>query len=441
MKTTIIPAALSGTIDAIPSKSHAHRLLICSALASGKTELECSSSSNDIDATIRCLQALGMTITKSKYGFTVNNPEKGKAYVESLKNVKNDISTLLCGESGSTYRFLFPVVCAVSTAEQNSVSDGNAHKFSFSLEGRLPERPMGPLFSVLEEHGIKISGEGTSIVSVSGKLTGGTFTVPGNISSQFITGLLLALPLLEEDSIIEMTGKIESRAYIDITLDAIRTFGIKVIEEDNRFMIPGGQSYVSPKEMKVEGDWSNAAFWLCASALSGRSITCNGLNPDSIQGDKKICDVLEAFGGHIDVKGDSITYKPQRLNGITVDASQIPDLVPAIAAVAAGAHGTTQIINAERLRIKESDRLKAIENVLTILGADVQETADGLIIKGEKILRGGNVDSWNDHRIAMMASIISILSDYPVKIENSQAINKSYPGFFKDFTHLGGKTL
>lgn len=428
MKTVrIIPSPLGGVINSIPSKSHAHRLLICAGLANERTEIHCSSSSEDIDATAGCLKAIGSEVIKTETGFIVEPGGVSPSF------------QLDCGESGSTYRFLFPVVCAMMSRIKEKSSQGRDNSYEFILHGRLPERPMDSLFDVLEAKGIRISGKGTDKVSVSGTLAPGRFTIPGNISSQFISGLIFALPLLNDESVIEITGGIESKNYVDITIAAVREFGIKLYEEKNQIRIPGNQKYISPGELSVEGDWSNAAFWLCASALSGRPITCKGLNINSLQGDKKILNILENFGVSIKTGENDITVIPGQLHGVTIDASQVPDLVPAIAAVAACAEGTSKIVNAERLRIKESDRLKSITATLSALGADISETADGLVINGRKKLSGGKVDSWGDHRIAMMAAIASAVCEKPVTIENAQAVKKSYPAFFDDFKILGGK--
>lgn len=418
MQTVISPSSPSGRIAAIPSKSHVHRLLICAALSEKRSLIHCSGTSEDIDATADCLSSLCADIKREESVF----------YVDGRKTdnpAGSEYKTLRCRESGSTYRFLFPVVCALGA------------NCSFILEGRLSQRPMEALFKVLEGKGISIEGKGSDEVKVSGSLRSGTFTIPGDISSQFISGLIFALPLLDGDSIIEITGSVESRKYIDITLDAVRAFGIKVYEEDRLMRIPGNQSYISPGELVAEGDWSNAAFWLCCGALSRKEISLTGLNPDSLQGDKEICNILEKFGAGIRASENEFTVIPGKLKGAEIDASQVPDLVPAIAAVAAGAGGRTLIKNAARLRLKESDRLKSVSEVLSNLGADIKETEDGLIISGSEIISGGSVDSWGDHRIVMMAAITSAICSSDVIINNSSAVNKSYPKFFEDFKLLG----
>ena len=386
MKVTIQPAPLKGEIKAIPSKSHAHRLLICRALAGEPIHLGWEKISEDIQATVRCLETL----------LTPSAEER----------------ILRVGESGSTYRFLFPIACALG------------FKCRFVLEGGLPARPMEPLFSVLKAHGAAIAGAGSEEVRLSGQLTGGDFSLPGNISSQYISGMMFALPLLPRDSILQIEGPLESKGYLDMTLSALREFGIHIIIEENRFLIPGNQKYRMREEAIPEGDWSNAAFWLCSAALTGETLICSGLNPHSMQGDKAVCEILKTI---------------RKNETSVIDVSQVPDLVPALSAVAAATPGETRIINAGRLRIKESDRLRSVTAVLHSLGADISETADGLIIRGRKPLTGGTTDSWGDHRIVMMAAILSSVCTSPVTIENAQSVNKSYPSFFTDFESLGGQ--
>lgn len=415
MTVTVAPAVLGGCVDAIPSKSFAHRLLICAALSERETQIACHGDSSDIDATRRCLNALGSDITF----------EDGTLSVAPLAERKPS-SVLDCGESGSTYRFLVPVVAALGRDTE------------FILHGRLSARPMSPLWDALEQHGVSVAGHGSERVRISGQLHGGTFTIPGNISSQFISGLILALPLLAEDSTIQISGKLESESYLKITLAAVNAFGIRTSFLGNTITIPGGQRYVSPQHIAVEGDWSNAAVWLCAAAACGTTITCNGLNPASVQGDRAVCDLLTAFGADLTVTENSVTVRPAYLSGTEIDASDIPDLVPVLAVLACAACGTTTIYNAGRLRLKESDRLLTVSGTLRRLGANISETEDGLCITGHR-LSGGRVDSCNDHRIVMMAAIASILADGDITITNAEAIEKSYPGFFTDFSRLGGR--
>ena len=417
MDITIRPAKLGGSLSAIPSKSHVHRLLICAALSNEETRVLCPASSRDIDATVRCLEALGARITYDGGSFSVlpGGPPSGEGVLD-------------CGESGSTYRFLFPVAGVLGI------------EAVFRLHGRLPLRPMDALFETLESRGIAITGKGSASVRSKGRLQSGVFTIPGDISSQFISGLLFALPLLEGDSEIRITGKVESGKYIDITLEALKDFGIRADRIENRIFVPGGQRYHSPGQVRGEGDWSNAAFWLCGAMTSGKPVTITGLSPDSPQGDKAICSILRQMGAEIQWEKDALTITPGELHGVDVDVTDIPDLVPALAAAACAAEGITKILGAGRLRIKESDRLESVTRVLRTLGANITEGEDFLIIKGGRPLAGGCVDSWGDHRIAMMAAITAPLCTGSVKITGAEAVNKSYPGFFEDLQVLSQET-
>ena len=392
MIQAIKPSNLTGTVKAIPSKSMAHRLLICAALADSSTEVECQGTSKDIEATRACLAAM-------KSG-----------------------EPLPCGESGSTLRFLLPVVAALGLEAE------------FHMEGRLPQRPLAPLDQQLADHGAVLTRPEPQILNCSGKLIPGDYTLPGDVSSQYISGLLFALPLLDAPSTLTVTGKIESAPYIKITLDALRQFGIHVMIKGNQYSIPAC-GYRSPGKAVVEGDWSNAAFWLCAGAV-GAPMTVTGLNPDSLQGDKAILELLAAFGAKIHRSGDAFTVSPAPLRAVEIDAAAIPDLVPILSVVAAAAEGTTRIYNAQRLRLKESDRIETVRKLLQSLGGQVEETADGLLIHGGKSLAGGTVDSCNDHRIAMAAAVASILCTGEVTVLQAEAVEKSYPNFWKDFCQL-----
>ena len=416
MKVNIMPSSISGSIRAIPSKSFAHRQLICSALSNQKTEIECSRISEDIKATIRCLSSLGASI---KY-------ENGIIHVTPIVS-PNPKAILDCGESGSTYRFLVPVIAALGI------------KASFLLRGRLSKRPMEPLWEVLEKHGVTISGKGEEKVSLSGKLSGGIFKIQGDVSSQFISGLLMALPLLEENSVIEVIGTLESASYIDITIDVLKSFGISTEKRETSIRLFGKGKYTTPGNLVTEGDWSNSAFWLCGAAVGGRSLTCSGLDISSSQGDREIVTVLRNMGADIECKDNSVSIKAASLRSVTIDAGNIPDLVPAIALTACAADGETEILNAGRLRIKESDRLFTVANTLRKLGADIEEREASLLIRGGKLLKGGCVESHGDHRIVMMAALATLMSENSITIEGADAVNKSYPGFFDDFAYLGAE--
>ena len=395
MNQNISPSPLRGSIPAIPSKSAAHRLLICAALADSPTEVICHGTSKDIEATRACLAAM----------------ETG--------------GILPCGESGSTLRFLLPVAEALGLEAE------------FLMEGRLPQRPLAPLDAQLTGHGARLSRPAPDRLRVSGRLTPGDYTLPGNVSSQYISGLLFALPLLDAPSTLTVTGTVESAPYIAMTLDALGQFGVDVAVHNQVYAIPA-RGYRSPGKALVEGDWSNAAFWLCAGALAGPVIV-TGLKPDSLQGDKAVLDILAQFGAKTEQNGEHFTVFPGALQALDIDAAAIPDLVPVLSVVAAAAPGVTRIYNAGRLRLKESDRIRTVCAMLQNLGADAEETADGLLIRGGKPLTGGTVDSANDHRIAMAAAVASVLCQGDVTVTGAEAVNKSYPGFWEDFEKLQKK--
>ena len=412
-----------GTVRAIASKSEAHRLLICAALAGSETFVACPERSEDIDATARCLESLGAVVRYEPEGFFVA-PVNRSAERQGV--------ILDCGESGATLRFLLPVCGALGL------------RASLHMSGRLPSRPLSALYDEMTSHGCTLSEQGYSPLDCEGQLKSGEYTLPGNISSQFISGLLFALPLLEGESRIRVTGVLESRPYVDMTLDALRLFGVTVLEEEGQvFRIPGRQTGRSPKNVRVEGDWSNAAFWLSAGAIGQSGVTCTGLNLNSRQGDRAIVELLARYGARVtygEGENGAVTVSPGTLRGIDIDAGDTPDLVPVLAAVASGAEGKTTIRNAGRLRIKESDRLKTVAASLSGLGADVKETEDGLIIIGKKVLTGGETQSFGDHRIAMTAAILSAACTEPVVIRGAEAVRKSYPSFFDDFNAaLGGE--
>ena len=412
MRVILQPGAVSGTVQAIPSKSVAHRLLICAALADKPTHVFCENESQDIAATVRCLQSLGASIW-----------HEGGAYrvIPIHRERVPQPCTLDCGESGSTLRFLVPVVCALGVTT------------TFKMAGRLAQRPMEPLATQLREHGCTITHKPeTQEMEVSGQLLSGTFTIPGNVSSQFITGLLFALPLLAEESTLRVEGELESKGYVDMTLSALQTFGLTPPQADGSWKVSPGV-FQSPGTLRVEGDWSNAAPWLCMGVLGGDGITVDGMDPNSLQGDKAVCEVLARMGGTI----SGTTAQPGTLSPVTIDARNIPDLVPVLAAAAAAIPGETRVVGAARLRLKESDRLATTAQTLNALGGEVEETEDGLIIRGKSRLVGGTVDAQGDHRIAMLAAVASVVCDSPVTITGAEAIRKSYPAFWEDLRALG----
>lgn len=395
MRVTVHPGRLSGVVQAPPSKSHAHRLLICAAMADGETVLEGTGTSRDIEATARCLTALGAQIA----------PEGNALRVRPMRAARRG-AALDCGESGSTLRFLLPLAALL---------DCDA---TLTGQGRLPQRPNEPLLKAMQAHGARFAGQGLPL-TVSGGLRGGEYHLPGDVSSQYFTGLLLALPLLKEDSALIADTPLESTPYIDLTLDAMRAFGVTAQKRENGFFIPGGQRYVSPGNLRVEGDWSGAAFWLAANAL-GSDVRVEGLNPASAQGDRAA----------------QTLFRPENLD--CVDVRNVPDLMPVLAAVMAAVPGEHCITGAARLRIKESDRLQAMAKVLRALGGDVEELPDGLRITGHAP-EGGEVDGFGDHRVVMSAAVLATACENPVTIVGAEAADKSYPGFFADFAALGGK--
>ncbi len=419
-------ASFSGSVSAIASKSVMHRLLIAACLSDSESEVICSTNSKDIEATINCLTGMGAKIVKEGISYHITPIKK----VTSLARID-------CGESGSTLRFILPLIAILGRGAE------------ITMHGRLPDRPLSPLYEEMQRHGAVLSLQGTNPFLVKGQMAGGIYEIAGNVSSQYITGLLFSLPLSDTASEIRIIGKLESRPYVNITLQVLRTYGIEIIEEDYSeddrvtvcFKIKGSQTYKAVKKITVEGDWSNAAFFLSLGAITENGITTRNLNLDSLQGDMKITTLLRDFGADLIYSSNEnglkdITVTGAKLKGIDIDASDIPDLVPILAAVAAVSEGTTRISNIERLRIKESDRVLSVIDTLTKLGADIREEDRMIIIEGKTSLKGGTIDSVNDHRIAMMAGIMSARCEGPVTIIQPAAVNKSYPYFFEDLAGL-----
>lgn len=417
MDIKITPSPLRGTLRAVASKSDAHRCLICAALCDSPTEVVIRELNRDIEATMSCLSALGAGFSRMKEGVWRVTP-----IVQRPAHAVLD-----CCESGSTLRFLLPVAAVLCQATRVEGA------------GRLPQRPLSPLREELGAHGCAFDTTQLPFI-MNGTLTAGCFTLPGNISSQYITGLLFALPLLAGDSDILLTSPLESAGYVSMTLRTLARFNIDIttLPNGSGYHIKGGQRYCSPGRIAAEGDWSNAAFWLAAGAMRS-PVTVTALDTDTAQGDSKIVPLLQRFGARAETNGSHATVSPHILSGVTIDAAEIPDLVPVLSVMACAAVGTTKIINAARLRIKESDRLQTIAESLNALGGKVSELPDGLIIEGTGRLRGGVVNSFNDHRIAMALSIASTICTGDVIIRDAAAVEKSYPKFFEDFKRLGGK--
>ncbi|WP_195268205.1 3-phosphoshikimate 1-carboxyvinyltransferase [Eubacterium sp. 1001713B170207_170306_E7] len=422
-KVEITPKKLGGVIEIPPSKSVSHRAVMCAALSQGTSVITNILLSEDITATCKAMETLGAEI---KY----QENESGR-YTLTITGVScpdTEGKTIDCGESGSTLRFIIPLLAL------------KARKSRVIGRGRLVCRPMQPYYDIFEEQGItyrKETGGQELPLCFTGNLKPGTYRLNGSISSQFITGLLFALPLLNGDSVIEITTPLESRPYIDITLDVMEKFGIAVANEDYRlFRIAGNQQYKA-QDYRVEGDFSQGAFWLVGGIL-GDKIDCEDLQPASSQGDKAIVEIIQSMGGSVSQTGTGYAAEPGRTHGAVVDVSQCPDLVPVLTVLAALSQGTTEIVGAARLRFKESDRLAAMNEVLTTLGARITEHPEGMTIEGVGHFTGGVVDSHNDHRIAMAAAIASFACQDKLTITGAESVRKSYPDFWKDFRKMGG---
>ena len=399
MNVTITPTKLHGPVTPPPSKSQAHRLIIAAALAGGESVLQNVAQSQDILATIRCMEALGACFAWNGSTLTVHGLSMNRSF--------DQLPHLDCGESGSTLRFLIPIALAVA--------GGGV----FTGQGRLMERPQKPYFDLFDAKGISYTLE-DGVLTVQGHLPAGDYPLPGNVSSQFVTGLFYALPLVEGTSTITLTSPLESEGYVDMTRDALTAAGIHL----DGYTIPGGQHY-SPIRGSVEADWSQAGFFYAALGL-GNQLDIQGLNPYSKQGDQRMVGFYETLTG------------PE--TDITLDVSQCPDLVPPLAALCAGMAGKTcHIVGAARLRIKESDRLATTSQVLTALGANVEELAEGLTIVGKAQFDGGvTVPCHNDHRIAMMAAVAATRCIRPITLTGAQCVAKSFPDFWEVYTQLGG---
>lgn len=402
MNIEITPNTLSGEIRIPPSKSFSHRALICAALSKGESQITDLLGCEDIDATCEALTALGAEI----------RTEDGITYVKGIRNPPK-YAEINCRESGSTLRFLIPVAAALGV------------EAVFTGCGKLPTRPITPYIEEFKKHGVEFISEEMPY-HIKGKLTSGAFSMPGDISSQFITGLLFALPLIDGSSTIVMTSPLQSKPYADITIQCMKDHGIETLEFNGNYTVKGIQEYKA-SDYNVEGDCSQAAFFAVANQI-GSDLTLLGINPNSVQGDRAIFDIIEKM-----IKiGDNYS-------GFDIDASDIPDLVPILTVLAAFADGTSYIRGCKRLRIKESDRLESISTVLNSLGANVTIVNDELEIVGVKELSGGVCSSFNDHRIAMSLAIASQRCTDKLTITDAECVAKSYPTFFEDFRSIGGE--
>ena len=427
----IIPRSLHGSVLVPSSKSMGHRMCICAGLSGNSCVVDNIAVSKDIEATNRCLTGLGVGVAevpslyKSRIAFQYDWD----------RQFPSGSVTADCGESGSTLRFFIPIgaLCNVP--------------FTFAGHGKLVSRPLQPYYDIFDKQELRYrtAEKGQLPLTVAGRLKPDEYILPGDVSSQFISGLLFALPLLEGSSTLQILPPLESASYIELTLDSLRLFGINIERKDLlHYEIPGGQTYRAPSgRIRVEGDWSQAAFWLVAGAIGSRDgLCCKGLSEDSLQGDKAVLQILRKMGANIVIHEDAFTVVPSRLHGCEIDAADCPDLVPVLSVAAAVAEGTTHIINAGRLRIKECDRLAAMHSELVRLGADITEEPEGLLIKGNPEGLAGNavVDAWNDHRIAMSMAVAALACKEPLILTGCESVSKSYPEFWNDYAAVGGKT-
>lgn len=413
----------SGTITIPPSKSISHRALLAAGLSRDTCHIMSALDADDIEATLDCLLSLGV---ESQVAKSTTRNLALDVDVQGIGANWQDKSVVKSRESGSTLRFMIPIAM---------VSEGER---IFEGEGRLVERPITPYIEMFDKTGVDYTYNGRLPLKVNGVLKSGTYTVPGNISSQFITGLLMALPVLDGDSHVIIEGELESASYVELTLDVLDAFGIDVKRSENGYFVKGGQSYKGCT-YEVEGDFSQAAFFIAAGLLGDEPLRLKGLSANSKQGDRAMINIVKSMGGVIDWEEDDLVVHPSDLHGTTVDLKDCPDLGPIVSVLGALAQGRTRVINAQRLRIKESDRLAAMTSELKKLGAHIEETPDGMIIDGVKSLMAGQTESWNDHRIVMALTVAGIKTFGSIRIAGADAVKKSYPGFFEDVKKLGGR--
>ena len=403
MDIKIYPSKLIGILNAPSSKAYSQRMIIAAALANGVSEITNITVSKDISVSAGAMEALGANVLADEGTFTIRGIKAPPAKAE-----------IDCCESGATLRFVIPIAAALGTES------------TFMGQGKLPQRPITPYFREFPAKGITFEPQGGLPLHMTGKLTAGEYKMEGDISSQFITGLLYALPLCNGDSVVKLTSPLQSKPYVDMTISALKKFGIEITETSENglpaYIVKGNQKY-SPCDVRVEGDYSQAAFFYVANAL-GSEIEIRNLDPDSAQGDKEIVNIIRNCGSEL---------KP-----FTADVGDIPDLVPILTVLGCLTKGTSRIVNAARLKIKESDRLVDVANALNAIGGKVTAGDDHLEIQPVEKFTGGEVDSCNDHRIVMAAAIAALSSDSPVIIKGAEAVNKSYPRFFEDYKSLGG---
>lgn len=424
-KVLIAPTKFNGKIHIPSSKSMGHREIICAGLAQGTSVIDNISMSKDIEATCRCLQALGVQIENvpSRFAGRTALRVTGSGKLAAAESGAD------CGESGSTLRFIIPLAALLG------------QPFTLTGHGRLVSRPLQAYYDIFDSQQLGYSTENGQLpLTVNGRLQLGHYQLPGDVSSQYVSGLLFALPLLEGDSVLEITSPLESASYVNLTLSCLAKYGIKIENEGHRlYKIPGRQKY-QPQNSNVEGDWSQAAFWLVAGAL-GKQVSSTGLTADSLQGDRAVLNIMQRMGAKLTQEQDAVTAEQSTTAGCVIDAADCPDIIPVLTVLAAVSAGTTKIINAARLRIKECDRLAAMTSELNKLGAKITELPDGLVIEGcEQGLRGGaQVDAWNDHRIAMSLAVAAAACNEPFTLTGAASVAKSYPEFWQDYLQAGGK--
>lgn len=398
------------------SKSYIHRYLLSALLAEGESVIENVTFSNDIRATLSCIEALGAGVEVSEDLKTI----KVRGGVKDAGKV-----SLYCNESASTLRFIIPV----------------ATLFSEDIEYRgaqsLFKRPLDPYFKLFDESGMEYSFKKGEYLTLSGSFNRNEYTIDGSVSSQFVTGLLFTLPLMKFDSVITIEGTLQSKPYVDITLEVLANSGIEIVNNNYQtFEIKGNQKYTAGNYF-AQGDYSQVAFFLTAGCFIG-DVECGNMEPKSLQGDRVIVDILRQMGADITPVDRGFYVRKSSLRAIgTIDAADFPDIVPILSLACSLAEGTTVIKGIERLRIKECDRVFATIDVLSKLGADICEKDNAIVIKGKKSLKGGEVTSFNDHRMAMTAAVASLVCQNDVTIKDPMSINKSYPEFYNDLLSTG----
>lgn len=426
-KLRIFPTKLRGTVQVPSSKSMGHREIICAGLAAGTSIVDNISMSKDIEATIRVLKAMNISIDEVPSMLN----DRRALQISGTGHLSAAAAQTDCGESGSTLRFLVPLGASLGCP------------LTFLGHGKLVSRPLQAYYDIFDKQGVQyFNDNGRLPLTVNGCLQAGRYDLPGNVSSQYVSGLLFILPLLAGDSEINITSPLESASYVNMTLSCLHKYGIKVDNKDGKhetYFIPGSQRYQAQNSM-VEGDWSQAAFWTVGGSL-GELVTASGIDNASLQGDKAVVEIMKQMGARISTTNDSVTVSAESTKAALIDAADCPDIIPVLTVLAAVSNGITKVVNAGRLRIKECDRLAAVTSELNKLGAQIIEEPEGLTIIGkpEGLTGGVEVDAWNDHRIAMSLAIAAQSCKQPIIISGADSVSKSYPEFWKDYQTLGGK--